>query len=97
MQAILAREAAALLNLLTPRQAEGAGLWHFLEMSGEMQLYAAAMLRSLQAWDVELLEKRREDVGAMLRENLRRVVPPPAVERGGQAAAMKALDREVRP
>lgn len=100
-QSMLSREAAALLGVLTPRRCEGAGLWHFLALSGEPQRYAMSMLGLLEARDAALLGEtgvtgRGKKVAGVLAAALRRVVPPPAVREGGTPReAMKALDVEV--
>lgn len=57
-QSMLSREAGLLLETLTRRTCDGAGLWHFLAISGEPQRYAMSLLGFLEARDVGLLEER---------------------------------------
>ncbi|CAM9898850.1 unnamed protein product [Scytosiphon promiscuus] len=96
-QAMLSREAAGLLETLTPQRCHGAGLWHFLAVSGERQPYAMALLTLLEARDVALLEKGQgEEVARVLAASLRGVVPPPDVGAGATLEeAMEALDEEI--
>lgn len=96
-QMMLSREAAGLLETLTPQRCHGAGLWHFLTMSGERQRYAMALLTLLEGRDVAMLEKGQgEEVARVLAASLRGVVPPPDVgEEGTAEEAMEALDDQL--
>lgn len=98
-QSMLSREAAALLDVLTLRACKGAGLWHFLAISGEPQRYAMSLLGIFESRDAGLLEEtgkgKGEEVARVLAAALRKVVPPPAVREGGSREAMEALDVEV--